>query len=418
MNNFLISLRVGLFLGYRDIRRANIWTTLLITFVMMLTFLNLIVIRGILVGLTEGSVKSYRDRYTGNIFLSTLDKKQYIEDSHLPIQLARNIPQVKAVSARYISPGKIEADYKIQSRRDEEPDRANGVVVGIHPQDEEAVTGLSKLLVKGVFLDAAQKDQVLVGVSLLAQYGSAAGTGSVALKSADVGSTIRLTVNNVVREVRIVGVLKGKVTNIDSRIFMLDRELRSMMGRDDFNVNEIAIRSYESQQDVRIKSILLGNGVDSVAKVQTWQEAQPQFIRDISSTFALLGDLIGSIGLAVASITIFIVIFVNAITRRKYIGILKGIGINEIAIESSYIIQSLFYAMSGSGLGLIIVYGIMVPAFSKKPIDFPFSDGIFVADLPGVLLRVGILLLATIVAGYIPARIVVKQKTLDAILGR
>ena len=280
------------------------------------------------------------------------------------------------------------------------------------------MTGLSKLLVKGVFLDAAQKDQVLVGVSLLAQYGSAAGTGSVALKSADVGSTIRLTVNNVVREVRIVGVLKGKVTNIDSRIFMLDRELRSMMGRDDFNVNEIAIRSYESQQDVVIKSILLGNGVDSVAKVQTWQEAQPQFIRDISSTFALLGDLIGSIGLAVASITIFIVIFVNAITRRKYIGILKGIGINEIAIESSYIIQSLFYAMSGSGLGLIIVYGIMVPAFSKKPIDFPFSDGIFVADLPGVLLRVGILLLATIVAGYIPARIVVKQKTLDAILGR
>lgn len=418
IRSFLISVRVGFFLAYRDIKRANIWTTLLITFVMMLTFLNLIVIRGIMVGLTEGSVQSYRTRYTGDVLVSTLDKKQYIEDSHLAVELGQKISFVRALSARYISGGTLEAEYKTQTRRDEGPDQVNAVIVGINPENENATTGLSDLLVKGAYLRQDAQNQVLVGVSLLKKYQSAAGTGSGALKTADVGSVIRLTVNGIAREVTIVGVLKAKVTNIDSRVFMLDRELRAMMGRDDFNVNEIAIRSYVPEQDARIKSIFLGNAIDTQAKVETWKEAQPQFIRDISATFSLLGDVIGAIGLVVASITIFIVIFVNAITRRKFIGILKGIGINAIAIESSYIFQSLFYAVSGTAAGMGVVYGLIVPYFSGHPINFPFSDGIFVADIGGVLLRTGVLFAATLIAGYFPARIVVKQHTLDAILGR
>jgi len=418
LHQIIISVNVGYFLAVREIKRANKWTTILITFVMMLTFLNLIVIRGILVGLTEGSVQSFRELYTGNIFISTLDKKSYIEDSHLAIGLAESIPLIDSVSPRYIAGGKLEADYKVQTRRDEETDQTSSVVAGINPEKEDRVTSLSKLLVKGSYLKSNTRNQILVGVSLLQKYQSAAGTGSQSLKNADVGSTVRLTVNNVVKEVVIVGVVKGKVAGVDSRIFMLDTELRPMIGRDDFNVNEIAIKSKNAADDSRIQSIFLGNQIDKLAKVQTWQEAQPQFIRDIAATFAVLGNLIGGIGLVVASITIFIVIFVNAITRRKYIGILKGIGINALAIESSYMFQSLFYALGGTSLGMVVVYGLLVPYFSNNPINFPFSNGIFVADLPSVLTRVVILFFATIIAGYIPARIVVKQKTLDAILGR
>jgi ABC-type lipoprotein release transport system permease subunit len=49
--------------------------------------------------------------------------------------------------------------------------------------------------------------------------------------------------------------------------------------------------------------------------------------------------MFGSIGIVVSAITLFIVIFINAITRRKQIGILKGIGINSFAIEFSYLFQ-------------------------------------------------------------------------------
>ena len=167
----LIATRVGFFLAYREIKRANIWTTLLIMFVMMLTFLNLIVIRGILVGLTEGSVQSYKSRYTGDLLLSTPDKKQYIEDSHLAIEVAKSIPWVQAVSARYIAGGTIEAEYKTQVRRDEGPDKANAVFVGINPTDEDSVTNLSNLIIKGRYLSQTNQNEILVGVSTTVSTG-------------------------------------------------------------------------------------------------------------------------------------------------------------------------------------------------------------------------------------------------------
>ena len=108
----------------------------------------------------------------------------------------------------------------------------------------------------------------------------------------------------------------------------------------------------------------------------------------------------------------------NAITRRKYIGILKGIGIDSVAVEFAYVHQSVFYAGFGIILGLAILYGFLVPYVAVHPIKFPFSDGILVAELPGTMLRALSLMIATLIAGYIPARIVVKQNTLDAILGR
>jgi ABC-type antimicrobial peptide transport system permease subunit len=183
-------------------------------------------------------------------------------------------------------------------------------------------------------------------------------------------------------------------------------------------VDEIAIKVKDGIDPLIVKQALISSGVDKNARVQTVDEALPKFLKDIQATFGLLGNAIGSIGLVVASITIFIVIYINAITRRKFIGILKGIGIDSTAIEFSYILQSILYATMGVLVGLAILYGFLVPYIDAHPINFPFSDGILVAEYSNTLIRAGLLLIATIFAGYIPARIVVKQNTLDAILGR
>jgi putative ABC transport system permease protein len=135
-------------------------------------------------------------------------------------------------------------------------------------------------------------------------------------------------------------------------------------------------------------------------------------------TFNILGNAFSSIGLIVSSITIFIVIFINAITRRKFIGILKGIGIHGGAIEASYVFQSIFYAIIGSSMGLLLVYGFLVPYFAQNPINFPFSDGILVAPLDGTMLRILLLVVSTVIAGYIPAWMIIRKNTLDSILGR
>ena len=119
-----------------------------------------------------------------------------------------------------------------------------------------------------------------------------------------------------------------------------------------------------------------------------------------------------------ASITIFIVIFVNAITRKKFIGILKAIGVRASVIEVSYVFQALFYAVIGIIFGLIILYGFLEPYVMDNPINFPFSDGILFVPFSGTAIRIAILLMATVVAGFIPARLITRGNTLDAVLGR
>jgi ABC-type antimicrobial peptide transport system permease subunit len=54
----------------------------------------------------------------------------------------------------------------------------------------------------------------------------------------------------------------------------------------------------------------------------------------------------------------------------------------------------------------------------KHPINFPFSDGILVAEPVGTLVRMLVLLVITLIAGFIPARMIVRKNTLDSILGR
>ena len=412
------SWKIGWFLAVREFKKANKWTTLLIVTVMVLTFLNLIVISGVLVGLIESSVDANKVHYTSDVIVSTLIKKSYIERSTWVIERAWAEPGVEAVAARYVEGGKIEANYKSRTRLTDKVDQTAGLIAGIDPSMEDRVTDISQYMVEGKFLEDGDTDSVVIGSNLLFKYTPIESPGFQTLKDVEVGTRVRLIVGGKTKEVTVKGIIKSKVGEVDQRIFMVDRELRRMIGRDDFNVDEIAIRLKPGVDPVTVKNSLEAQGIGEYAKVQTWEEAQPKFLNDIKVTFALLGNLIGSIGLAVACITIFIIIFVNAITRRRYIGILKGIGIKKSVIEISYVIQSVVYALLGTLIGSAIVFLLLKPYIAANPINFPFSNGTLVATPMGTFIRAVILLIATMIAGYIPARIVVKQNTLDAILGR
>ncbi len=415
------TLRVGFLLGWKQIRHASIWTTSLIIFVMMLTFLNLVAVSGILVGLIEGSVKAYSDQFTGDVFITTLTGEKYIGRSTDLLRTLETIPGIAAYSARYTGGATIEANYRI--RRDPRAlrDSVGSSLVGLDPETEEIVTGLSSHLVEGEYLTEDDGGYVMLGANLLEQYsplGQGDDVGYPTLSDVHPGSRVKVTVGDATKEYIVKGILKTKVDEISRRIFLTDSEFVRLAGRTNLNVNEIAVRVAPDGDAAAVKQALLGSGADDYALVRLSREGLPKFLIDIMNTFAMLGNGISSIGLIVSSITIFIVIFVNAITRRKYIGILKGIGVRASAIELSYVFQSLLYALIGSGLALIVIYGFLVPFFNSHPIDFPFSDGILVAPLSSTMIKLFILIVATVIAGYIPAWMIIKRNTLDSILGR
>jgi ABC-type lipoprotein release transport system permease subunit len=415
----LLNYRVGLFLAVRQIRRASRWTTGLIVFVMLLTFLNLVVVTGVLVGIIDGIGNLFRAQQTGDVIISTLDTKNYIERSPEVIAFVSTLPQVDMTSPRYVAGGELEANYKTRTFQNDKPNKTAAQIVGIDPVSEDRFSHLASLVGEGDYLTPNDYDEILLGAQLLAKYSFGRQPGLSPLENIEPGTVIRVTVGNATREMRVKGIVRSTANSPDaSRAFILNSEFVQMAARTDYSVNEIPIRLKSGADPIAFRDLLLKSGIGSEAKVQTYVDAIPNGVADIRNTFAMLGNAFSSVGLVVASITIFIVIFINALTRRKFIGILKGIGISGEAIEIAYIFQSFFYAAIGSGIGLLVLYGFLVPYVAVHPIVLPISNAIISAPVPDTLVRVALLIVATVIAGYIPARMIVQKNTLESILGR
>jgi ABC-type antimicrobial peptide transport system permease subunit len=417
------SLSVGFFLATRDIKRSNPWTTGLIVFVMMLTFFNMTFLNGIFIGLIQGMRGTYKLYYSSDVFITPSIEKNIIEESTAVKAVVKSLPTFKDQSSRYTAPATLEYGYKIKIKVSDISESAGGLLVGIDPVAEERVTNLSKKIVAGSYLDSTDMDSIIVGSSLIQKYTTAKSStdsdGSKILKTADIGSRVRLTANGIQKEVVIKGVISTNNSTVDGRIYMTDVAMRGLLGRDSLNVNEIAVSLQPGASDVEAKKYIRSNlSNEQDILIRASEETIPGGSLQMIKTFTLLGNMVAIIALFVGAITIFIVIYVNAITRRKFIGILKGIGITSRTIEISYIFQALFYAFSGIIIASILLLGFIVPYSIINPIQYPVGEGSLAITTNDVVIRAIILTITAFISGFIPAWLVTKQNTLDAILGR
>ena len=412
------SLRIGLLLGLRQIQRASIWTTSLIIFVMMLTFLNLIAVSGILVGLIEGAEKAVRESALGDIVITELSGEDHILETESFIREIEAYPEIDTYSVRYSGSATLEANYKERRNLQNERDIAAVRVSGIDPHQEDTMTGLSDLVIEGEYLNPDEEGFILIGIYYIEEYAEQFGDVFESVAGVKPGDTVRLTLGDVSKEFTVKGLVQSKVDEVNLSTFIPEREFRRLFNRLDRNADQIVIRTVNPEDNAKIVASMEASGLTQFAKILTFEENLPKFLIDIKNTFNVLGTFIGSIGIVVASITIFIIIFINALSRRRHIGILKGIGIERQVIEIAYVAQAAFYALTGSFLGALLTYGFLVPYFDKNPIQFPFSDGILSADPEGTFYKFVILFVITLIAGFVPAWMIAKQNTLNAILGR
>ena len=369
-------------------------------------------------------------------FITELSDESFIESTPTILSTLDRLPDVNDYTARYVAGATIEANYQTRRNFNTLPNTVGTQLAGIDPVAEDNVTGLSDYIIEGGYLDESQSGYVLIGSTLLERH-SAFSDQFEPLKDVYPGDRIKLSVSTAndntldedaffagggsssrVDEFIVKGIVDTKVSEVSIRAFMTESDFRRFTGRTSLLANEIAIDGVESVSDEELKETLIRNDFGDYAKVQTATEAIPKFLDDIKQTFNILGFLIGIIVSAVGAITIFIIIYINAVVHRKQIGILKGIGIRRKAIIYSYVIQAIVYAVAGVGIALVLVYAVFVPAVAQNPIDFPFSDGIIAADAGLVIGRIIIVAITSLIAGFLPAWLIAKRNTLDSILGR
>jgi ABC-type lipoprotein release transport system permease subunit len=201
------------------------------------------------------------------------------------IETIKSMPWVKSFSPRYLESGKIEADYKTKVRQSDISNQAGGVITGINPNFENNTTNLSAKIVEGEFLRPEDTEYILLGSSLLKKYVPVESASFSFLENVGPGTKVRVTVAGNTKEFIVKGIIRSKADEVDMRAYILDTTLRNMIGRTDYNIDEIAIRLKDGSDANFVKEALIRSGVGKTARVQTAEDALPKFILDIKNTF-------------------------------------------------------------------------------------------------------------------------------------
>jgi putative ABC transport system permease protein len=156
--------------------------------------------------------------------------------------------------------------------------------------------------------------------------------------------------------------------------------------------------------------------LDIQGEIRSWKEYGGS-AGGVVSSFNAIASLIGGIGIVVAAVVMFIVIYINVLHRKRQIGILRAIGINRRIVIYSYLFQAVFYAFSGMAIGGLIFYFAIIPFFNAYPIDLPI--GLVSLAINEGTLQTGIIgiVLAAIFAGVIPALTIIQGSIIKAIWG-
>jgi putative ABC transport system permease protein len=405
-------LQTSFFIARKSITRGSKSTLVLLISVLALSFMEMMFISGVISGMHYSAIESAKKYLSSDLIIGPQEEpqsKEYIADQAKVRAQVETIPGVVATARHYLAAGSLAFDKE----RNGKFKTVSGAVVGIDPENEKRVLVVaSQLIVAGKSLDSADTDQILIG---------SAAAGGYAAKAADdlggvkVGDKVQLTYSNgTMRKYTVKGIYDDTMRS--SQIFITAKEAESVLSVYD-NASQIVVKTDPKVNSSagyisKIKSIF------PHLKVQSY-DAYLGSLTSMLEAMNFISLILSVISVLVAAITIFVLIYVNAINKRQQIGILKAIGIKQKIIIDAYIIQAIFYTICGVAIGSWLVFGLLQPMLIIHPVPLVVNmvNLVLVYSSTKIIVSISAFFIAGYLAGRIPAWMVARQDILKAIWG-
>ena len=404
------NIKIAFFLAYKSITRGNKGTLFLTVFIMTLAFVNLIFISSIFQGMILAVNEQSIDTLYGNVVIEPEEDEKYIKNVTAKQSLINSIPGVMGNSSHYI----IGALFSYDEHKDGKDIKSGSwLLKSVNVVDEKQVTNVHQTLLSGEYLEKNDRDKIVLGNEISGGYDAVLEHQS--LGGVKVGDDIKVTYSNgIQREYTVKGIFKTKMPIADMLAFVTEKEMESVLGLHN-GASEIIVKIEKTGEEDKYIDELKKIGFNK-EEIRAWPEYIGMMI-SITESFNMIEFILVTIGLMVSAVTIFIVIFVNVVNRRRQIGILKAIGIEEQTIVFSYVLQALFYAIWGVGLGLVLMSLIIIPYFIKHPLDFPIGYvSLSVTQFDLIISSAG-LIISSVVGGFIPSWRGARESIINAIWG-
>lgn len=393
----------------------NIWRnkkrSLIICFSTIIGIAGGILTNAIFIGMWETSVEAAINRELSHIQIHEprfRDEKlinQNISDVEYVSNVIKLTPGIAHFAKRTIIEGMISsATY------------AGGIrILGINPKDEFKITSIHSKLIEGEYLQATNKNSILIGDKLANKL-------NVKINSKIVLTFQGMDNNFISASFKVKGIFKTESTVFDETVcFINQSDLEKLLSNANL-IHEIVIRVEDINQLDNIKSILQ-NKLKNL-RVETWKDIAPELSLTTEYLYLELNIFMGIIlfGLLFGiSNTVMMSVF----DRIREFGVLMAIGMKRIRIFSLIIMESILLSFTGGLIGILISFTI-IQILSKSGIDLSILESGLAAygmssflypKLPfHMYLSLGIMLTITsIIAAITPALKATKLRPAEAI---
>lgn len=403
-----MNIKTAFFLAFKSIKRGNKGTLLMTILIMTLAYVNLVFISSIFGGIVEAINEQSIDYQYSNIVIEPAPDDRYINNKEA-LAAIDDIPGVVGSSAHYRDNPIIEYD---KGRNGKDVKTGRWALKSIDPKAEKNVSKIHEAIIAGSYLEEGDKNKILIGKEVSGGHGGDLDYLSLGVS---LGDEVYVSFSNGIRRpYEVKGIFSTKSTAIDQTVFITKKEMESVL-RISNQASEVLVKIEDKgNEDVYIEEIRnLGLENEDIKK---WSDLMG-FTSGASASFDMISIILGVIGTFVAGITIFIIIFVSVVNKRKQIGILKAIGMTSGTIVLHFVIQALFYGALGIIIGASFILFVIRPYFISNPLDFPV--GWVSLKVTFDILKVSNLSLmaAALIGGFFPAYRGAKESILKSIWG-
>lgn len=278
-------------------------------------------------------------------------------------------------------------------------------IFGIEPAEETKVTNMNEHIIEGSFFEDARRNQILISDDL-AEKLKLSLRKKVVLTFQDAGGEI------VSAAFRISGIFDTKNTPLDmSRVFVKKSDLNKLMGLEQDQFHEIAVR---------------GGEIDVIdQETKRWRRSFPNLLvenyKDLSPELELFNSQL-RINLIIMTIIFMLALIFGIINtmlmavleRIKEFGMLLSIGMNKAKVFLMVMLETIMLSMVGVPAGVLLgivsiayfkEYGLDLSNFSKAMQNYGINEVVRpYLTLEVYLFVVAAVFVTAVLAAIYPAR--------------
>ena len=404
------NLKISFFLAYKSIIRGNKGTLFLTILIMTLSFVNLIFTPALLFGMAKTMNQQSIDNIFGNIIIEPEEDENYLKQVSSLQNEIDNIPGVIGSSAHYLLGTIFNYD---KNKNGKNIRTGSWSIKSIDIENEKRTTKICQTMVAGEYLEEKDRDKIILGIEISGGYDSK--MKHKTLQGVKINDEVELIFSNGIRrKYKVKGIFDARDMQANSLAFITKKEAESILGLQN-SASEIIIRIDQTGKEEQYIQEFRNIGIVK-EEIKPWTE-YTGMADSMLQSFNMIKVILTLIGVLVAGITIFIVIFVSVVNRKRQIGVLKAIGMKEKIIVNSYIFQALCYAFLGIIIGFLLMNFLIIPYFMKNPMSFPFGEVNLALNEKDLIVTGVSLITAAIIGSLIPSYRAAKESILEAIWG-